>query len=51
MRLLISWPIFTISLEPENSNLTFPKPLKYISNSLSISNTPAVSTENTWILE
>lgn len=38
-------------LLPVNSNLTLPRPLKYISSSLSISNTPAVSTEKAVILE
>lgn len=33
-----------------NSNFTFPRPLNHISSSLSISKTPAVSTEKAWIL-
>ena len=41
----------TMSLAPENSNLTMPSPLKYSSNSLSKSITPAVSTENACIFE
>jgi hypothetical protein len=33
-----------------NSSFTFPNPLNHNSSSLSISNTPAVSTEYAWIL-
>ena len=36
---------------PLNSNLTFPKALKYISSSLSKSNVPEVSTEYAWTFE
>ena len=47
----MTFPISTISLASVNSNRTFPSPLKYISSSLSKSNTPAVSTEKTLIFE